>query len=405
MGELKIKPQKIRSTAQDMNHIAKQMRELESQIRNIQYGLGFEVAQKERVRQRLKTAEKDTADQYKGIYNSTSTLNNIVNTYETTERGLAGSTTPRYDMIRDTVLDNIKEAIILGGSSLGTSLNEHLPVIGPGMLIGKILDGTSPGYTYEHFETKEKYGGEIKLPEGIKQGEKTFVSINNSNDELKQSDIKAFKLWDKSWKDTKSFFHSEDAIGDKDDSHISYKFDVLKRETSAEIYAGVYDTDSVTGAKQIRGAFGGSLGFTMSALSASAESQLGNSDFGVYGKAEMSAGKVEAKATGVVGVRDAEGNFNPTVHGKVSAEAIAAEVSGKAGVKVLGADIGVKGSLNIGVGAHAEAGIKNGIFSLDVGASFGIGGSVKLEVDIGGVVNAVSGTAQSVWSTVTDWFR
>jgi len=80
MSEFKMKPQRARATVQDMNSIARQMKNLEDEILKIQRGLSFEVAQKERIRQRLRTAGNNTAKQYKGIYNSSSTLNNIVNT-------------------------------------------------------------------------------------------------------------------------------------------------------------------------------------------------------------------------------------------------------------------------------------------------------------------------------------
>ena len=114
---------------------------------------------------------------------------------------------------------------------------------------------------------------------------------------------------------------------------------------------------------------------------------------------------MEAKASGVIGLRDAEGKFNPTAHGKLSVEAIAAEASVKGGIKVAGADVGVKASVNVGIGAHAEAGYKDGVFSLDIGASVGIGGSVKLEVDVDGMVDAVCGKVQSAWSALTGWFK
>ncbi len=55
MSEFKIKSQNVRSLAQDLNNIARQMQGLEDQIRRIQNGLSFEIAQKERIRQRLRT--------------------------------------------------------------------------------------------------------------------------------------------------------------------------------------------------------------------------------------------------------------------------------------------------------------------------------------------------------------
>ncbi len=403
MSEFKIKPQNVRSAAQDLNRIAKQMKSLEDQIWKIQNGLSFEVAQKERIRQRLKTARNSTASHYKGIYSSTSTLNSIVNTYETTERRLAGSKTPTLDMMADTVWGNIKDAVTIGTENLDFSLDSALKLIAPGGLIPKLLDPSSDIYTYEKYEEKDKFGTKSWTVDKVDREKVSFFSINK--DELKDSDIKAFKLWEHQWKDTQSAFHDGDTCGDKDGTHASYNIDVLKRETSAELYGGLYYTDPETGKKKLRAAAGGSFGFTISALSLSEELQLGDSNLGGYLKADVAVGKAEVKGSAVAGLRDADGNFNPTLHGKLSAEAIAAEASAKAGVKIAGTDVGVKASVNVGIGAHAEAGFKDGKFSLDIGASFGVGASVKLEIDVSGTVNAVSGAVQSAWSKFTGWFR
>lgn len=91
MSEFKIKPQRVRSAAQDMNSIARQMKHLEEQIRDIQRGLSFEVAQKQRIRQRLRQAGSDVEAQYRGISNSVSVLDSITRTYEETESQLAGA--------------------------------------------------------------------------------------------------------------------------------------------------------------------------------------------------------------------------------------------------------------------------------------------------------------------------
>ena len=68
------------------------------------------------------------------------------------------------------------------------------------------------------------------------------------------------------------------------------------------------------------------------------------------------------------------------------AEATAAELEGSLGVNVLGGEVGVSGSVSVGVGAHADVGYKDGVFKFDIGASIGLGVSVGSEVDIGGMV-------------------
>lgn len=387
MSEFKMKPQRVRSAAQDMSDIAKKMKDLEEEILKIRGRLSFEVAQKERIRQRLKTAGDNIEMQYRGIYRASSALNNIVNTYEATESRLAGASIPRYEKQVDTLWDRIKDIVSLSPLLLSPVLPSlGILVSGPGIQIGPLVDKLK----YEKTETKH---------------EKSFVSVNNKKDELSQSDIKPFKIIEGKWENTKSLFQSEGSVGDKDGTHLSYQFDILKREKSAELYGGLYCTDSLTGEKKLRLAAGAELGYTISAIALKLEEQWGDSNFGAYAKGEATAGKVEAKFSGVVGLRDGDGKLNPTAHVKLSAEALAGELSGKLGVKILGGDVGVKGSVNMGIGAHLEGGFKDGKLSLDVGAALWVGASVKLEVDIGGMVDTVCGTAKSVWNKFTGWIK
>lgn len=391
MSEFKIKTQNARSAAQDLNNIARQMKGLEDQIRRIQNGLSFEIAQKERIRQRLRTAQNNTASHSKKLYSSTSTLQNVVNAYETTEQRLAGKQVAKAEIVKTTEMSAINGVIFIGTGEINPSaVGMSAPSIVPfavGELASKLID---------------KYGKISETLINIEQNSAAHYSDNKQ--ELEDSDIKPTKFWEKSWENTNSVWHTKNSVGDEDGTHTSYNVDLLNYKTSAEIYGGVYCIDSETGKIKPRLAVGGSLGATISAFSADAEIQLGNSDFGGYLKGDVTVGKIDAKAEGVIGLRDAEGNINPTLHGRLSAEAIAAEASVKGGVKVAGTDIGVKASARVGIGAHAEAGYKDGKLSLDVGASFGVGGSVKLEVDVSGTIKAVSGAVNSAWNTVAGWF-
>ena len=56
------------------------------------------------------------------------------------------------------------------------------------------------------------------------------------------------------------------------------------------------------------------------------------------------------------------------------------------------------------MGAHANVGYKDGKLSLDVGATLGVGASVKLEVDIGGTIDAVKDLGQAAWDKAGDAF-
>lgn len=180
---------------------------------------------------------------------------------------------------------------------------------------------------------------------------------------------------------------------------------------TAEAHAGVsggmyvYDKD---GKKKFAPAVEAKIGASASAFTASADGRLNidpeNDLLGVYGKGEVSVGKAEAQASATASLFNEDGSLNVQAHAKASAEAIAAEAEGSAGITVLGTDIGVNGSVNVGVGAHAEAGIVDGKIKVDVGVSIGLGVSVGFEVDVGGTVDAVCSAAESAWNKFTSWF-
>lgn len=152
------------------------------------------------------------------------------------------------------------------------------------------------------------------------------------------------------------------------------------------------------------GYVGANIGASVTAFSAEEKAYLGDENTQVYEKVKVEAGKVSAKASGSVGIVDKDGHFNPNAYVGASAEALVGEVTGTVGVKAMGIDASVKGSVNFGVGAHFNAGIHDGKISLDIGASLGVGASVKLDIDVSGAVNAVCTAAQNVGSFIKGLF-
>lgn len=150
------------------------------------------------------------------------------------------------------------------------------------------------------------------------------------------------------------------------------------------------------------------IGASMSIFEADANGRVGWGDehnmLGAYGVGSVAAGKAEAKAEGNVSFFNKDGELEINAYTSAKVEAIVAEAKGTAGLAILGVDAGVSGSVNIGVGAHAKAGIVDGKVKVDVGASLGIGFSVGFEVDVGGAIDAVWGGAKSVWNTMSGWF-
>ncbi len=175
----------------------------------------------------------------------------------------------------------------------------------------------------------------------------------------------------------------EGVIGDKDGTHLSGEVRLLNADAEASAYIGL-------------GCIGASAGASVSVLHMEGEAQAGNDMLGVYAKGEVDVLKAGLEGDVSVGLYDKDGKFNPSVHAGVSAEAIAAEASVKGGVKIAGTDVGVKAGVNVGLGAHADIGLKDGKFTADLGASLGVGVSLKVEVDVSGTVDAVAGAAKSV---------
>jgi|GEM_PF-3113648 len=211
------------------------------------------------------------------------------------------------------------------------------------------------------------------------------------------------------WPDGKSVLSAEWRYSDS----IAYAgAEVYGKYGSAGIYAGhaewhagagaglyAYDRDgNRVIAPGVHAEFGGSV----SAIYGQAQGRVGNDVIGAYGGVAGSLGTVGAEVGGSVGVfRNENGGYTVDAHVGASARAIAAEATGRAGATVFGVDMGVTGGVNVGVGAHADVGFRDGVLKFDVGASLGVGVSVGFEVDVGAAVGAVVGGAKAVGN----WFK
>ena len=195
-----------------------------------------------------------------------------------------------------------------------------------------------------------------------------------------------------------------DINGVKVNANGSYEVAAFKAEANASAYAGLYSYTE-DGQKRFTPGFGAEIGVGVTAFTASAAGAIGGEYFDVHGNAAVNVGKADAKASVNMGLFDKNGNLNPQLGANLSAEALAAEVTGTAGVKIAGTDLNVTGSLNVGIGAHANFGLNDGKLSVDVGATLGIGASIKFDVDFSGTVNAIADKASSAWATFTGWFN
>ncbi len=208
---------------------------------------------------------------------------------------------------------------------------------------------------------------------------------DNSDENKLEADIK-LHTWEAEDMPEWEFAKAEASI-ERDSFRLKANADVLKAETHAESYIGPLSA-------------GAAVGASFTAFTATAQAEFGDDMYGSYLSGTVTAGKASAEASVSAGVYDKNGNFNPNAKVELSAEAIAGEISGTAGQKILGTDVSVTGTLNYGVGAHANIGYDNGKFQLDVGATLGVGGSVEFEIDTSKTINAVCDFAHSALSTI-----
>lgn len=175
---------------------------------------------------------------------------------------------------------------------------------------------------------------------------------------------------------------------------------VGEAEAHASVSGGFYVVGK-DGKKKFSPGVKAEVGASVTALEVNWEQQwFGDENFGLNSDVTVTAGKASAQAEGVIQIYGEDGKLNPQFGVGASAELIGGEIEGKIGVNVLGGEVGVKGSVNYGIGAHADVGYKDGVFKCDIGASIGIGASISLEVDVGGMVNTVVDTAKSAWEGI-----
>lgn len=195
--------------------------------------------------------------------------------------------------------------------------------------------------------------------------------------------------------------------GDSKYAEGSLEGKVLTGEAHASAAAGlyVYEKDKDGNTKRIFSpGVNAEVGASASVLEGKAEGRLGlgkdKNALGVYGDAEIKALTAEAKAKVAVNRKE--------VFAGASAEADLAKASAHGGVSVLGTDVGVSGSVKVGVGAHANVGYTDGKVKVDVGAALGVGVDVGFEVDVGGTVKGISKGIKAVCKGAkaawTKWF-
>lgn len=189
--------------------------------------------------------------------------------------------------------------------------------------------------------------------------------------------------------------------GENDWAEGSAEAKLLTGEAHAEASGGLYvytKNKDGTVKKVLSPSVSAEVGASMAVAQADAKGRIGLGDdknmLGVYGNVDGKLLSAEAKAKAVFSFKE--------IYAGASAEADLAKVSATGGVSVLGTELGVAGSLKVGVGAHAKVGYTDRKLKVDIGAAVGVGVDLGFEVDVGGTVDAVTDLASSAADVVTD---
>lgn len=383
-----------------------QLSALESDICFVRNGLGFQIKGKANLQNTLKRLADDVNHHASGMKQLRRTLEEIHSDYEKTERRICG-----YVNDHPITKEDVKEAITTVGEGYAVSALFG-PIVGTGWLIKEILKdedweikhGMADTYEYKIKKNEEdnlgKYKKEFYLSKEAEERNRLKKAKEaNKSEEEKEEDKKRKKktdfwenitIWSGSIKKEGSLLHfGKDGDVETDWGNYSYSADFMKAEASGSL--------EITG-----GGIEAEVGVALSAFTAEAAAQLGDDMLGLHGKVGVEAGKAEAKGSLGLGIWDENGNFNPKFSAKASAEAIVASASATVGVDVAGVKVDAKGSVNFGLGAHADVGIRDGKLSVDLGASLGVGASIKFDVDISGAAEYVGNAAKEVCKAAQD---
>ena len=240
----------------------------------------------------------------------------------------------------------------------------------------KTFDSKKNGYRYLH--PKGKY----TTP---KKKDCTFY------DEKLAVDVSATAAVSRTWKE----------YGYDNGNGLKVNAKVGTAEAHASVSAGMYKMGK-DGQRFWSPGVKAEVGASASIFEGEVSKQVGSDMLGVTVKGTTTVGKAEAQANAGAVLFDENHKLNPQLSAGASAEAIGGELTGKAQVDVLGGSVGVKGSVNCGIGAHADVGLKDGVVKVDIGATVGVGVSVGVEVDVGGMVNTVVDGAKAAADFIGD---
>lgn len=391
MANIKIEPSKARATLDRQQTLERDLRTLSQDVENVRSGLRYKISGQEAINARLRETVGQISKEFESARGLRLGLEQVINRYTQTEK----DNTERVQVEKMSVQSG-KDA---GESSDNSGPKPWKPELASGAEIDpkkihkdssffKKLDDFKESHTKKLKDNKFYWDPKTKKKTTVdSDDEEVAEEFKKHNKGTIPVDVKLIGIGGSG---AISAYQKEASYNGKYGGAEGEVY-VSKLEGTAEAHAGL-------------GYIGASLGATYTALSLSEKAYLGSEDYNVYEEVKVEVGRVGVQGDVRAGIVDKEGKFNPSLYAGASAEAIAGEISGKVGAKIGGIDVAAEGSLNYGVGAHANVGYHDGKFSFDVGATLGVGVSVKFDVDVSGVVDAVCEDASKAWSGVKNFF-
>ena len=244
----------------------------------------------------------------------------------------------------------------------------------------------------DKFQWKKDIGKQRKYYKDLKTGK--IVTVDPEDDAA----VKEFKEHNKGKIPVDIKLAGVGLSGNASLFHMGNESDAETFEWSASALQVKGNAEAYIGA----GMIGASMGVGVTAFTAEEKAMLGTEDLNVYEKVKVDAGKYDANGEISVGIVDKNGKLNPNLYASASAEALAFEASGEVGLDTPYGDIGVEGKVNFGIGAHANVGLHDGKLSVDIGATLGVGASVKIDLDLSETIDTVVKIADNVSDAVSD---
>lgn len=271
---------------------------------------------------------------------------------------------------------------------------------------GQILDGTQIGWLSQDGSTKFSGPNAKFTSKKFKHGKEAGMQWNFGDEDGAYRNAEDANMFDrrldlaliKAETGFASSIWETDGRVSGDRGTAGYNLGLFNGNANASMSGGLWSTGE-NGETYFAPGIAAEAGTSFSVLDISADvgyEIMDGLDVGVEGKiSALSAGANAEVQFGIV-----DNQFQ--AYAGFSAQANLAEASGSMTVDAGGIKGSIGGAVNVGVGAHANFGYKDGVIKIDIGAAVGIGASFNCTLDVSGMVqnigNGIAGIANSIYN-------